>query len=574
MGKEKTKQKGTVQADQKNLSSNSQLAKLNKIVKSTYWTVAVGIVLLIAFTGVNALVMAESSKQLENTMYLNQYRMGSKTLTSEVRSYAVTGNEIYYNNYMKELNENKNRDIAWEGLEENNLTDEEWESLERIAKLSNSLVPLEEQAMVHTRNGNIAVATSLVFGEEYETKIQEINHLTDETITAIQERMNQKQRGLGILMLASEIIFIISFVLIVKKVKDTITFSKKELLQPIVKVSEQMTELAKGNFDVPLDLKEDDSEVGKMVGSIASMKTNFDKMIKEISGVLGQMGKGDYHIQIRQEYVGEFVLIKESLLKIAADTTKTLNTIRDVATEIDGGASQLAQASLDLAEGCTVQADQVREVAEQIDEMAKNVEKNALEAENTAELSNTAKILLLESNTRMQELKEAIGEISGCSEKIRTIIGTIEDIASQTNLLSLNASIEAARAGEAGRGFAVVAEQVKNLAEESTKAAGQTTKLIETTIAAVDKGIAIADLAAQNMNEVMLGAKDSTDKMMEIAETLKKEAGIMQRIDESVSKVSAIVDNNSATSEETAAVSEQQSAQVATMVQLMEQFRI
>ena len=159
----------------------------------------------------------------------------------------------------------------------------------------------------------------------------------------------------------------------------------------------------------------------------------------------------------------------------------------------------------------------------------------------------------------MQELKVAIGEISKCSEEIRSIIQVIEDIASQTNLLSLNASIEAARAGEAGRGFAVVAEQVKNLAEQSTEAAGETTKLIESTIDAVNKGIAIAE---------------ETEASMDMAQALQAEVSSVQQIDENITHVAGIVDNNSASSQETAAVSEEQSAQVHTMLQLMHQFQI
>ena len=148
------------------------------------------------------------------------------------------------------------------------------------------------------------------------------------------------------------------------------------------------------------------------------------------------------------------------------------------------------------------------------------------------------------------------------------------DIASQTNLLALNASIEAARAGEAGRGFAVVAEQVKNLAEESAKAAGETRKLIDTTVEAVQKGIAYADVTAESMVAVMDGAKQSTDMMEKMSVELREEAANMMKIDDNVARVAEIVDNNSATSEETAAVSEEQTAQVATMVQMMEQFII
>ena len=206
--------------------------------------------------------------------------------------------------------------------------------------------------------------------------------------------------------------------------------------------------------------------------------------------------------------------------------------------------------------------------------MSVSMEANAREAEESVKLSSAAGVKLQAGNEKMQELKVAIAEISKCSEQIGTIISTIEDIASQTNLLALNAAIEAARAGEAGRGFAVVAEQVKNLAEESANAAGETTKLIETTIEAVGKGINIADETVADMEEVMAGAIAATEKMGQIAEMLEENVEHMHRVNKSISEVSSVVDNNSATSEETAAVSEEQKAQVETMVLLMDKFKL
>ena len=545
----------------------SQSAMLQQNTRSTYRILIISIVMLILFIGSNMYLSRINSQQLEATMYLNQYRLGSKTLTAAVQSYAVTGDQTYYDNYMKELNEDKNRDIAWEGLQKDGLTDNEWALLNHIAEMSNGLVPLEEEAMDKAGSGDTQAAISYVFGEEYESTVQEITATTDNCINDIQARMAQKQNTLNLIMITTMVIFILCFLTIARKIVTTLTFAKQELLIPIVKVSEQMKVLAQGHFDSRLDLPEDDSEVGIMVQAVHFMNDNFTKMITEISEILGQMGQGNYR-------VGDFVQIKDSMVKIIADMKKALSTIQVSAQEIDGGSEQLAQAATDLAEGCTAQASKISEASQMIDAMAKSIEEKARVAQETADISKQSAQTVADGNAKMQELKVAIGEISKCSEEIRSIIQVIEDIASQTNLLSLNASIEAARAGEAGRGFAVVAEQVKNLAEQSTEAAGETTKLIESTIDAVNKGIAIAEETEASMDQVMEEAEASTKRMVDMAQALQAEVSSVQQIDENIAHVAGIVDNNSASSQETAAVSEEQSAQVHTMLQLMHQFQI
>ena len=572
--KKQEKEKSGLNMKEEPVYKNGQAAQLNKIVKDTYRVVGVGVILLILFTAINIIVSVANADQLESVLFLNQYRMGSKTLTSEVQSYAVTGKSIYCDNYYKELEVDKNRDVAIAGLRKNDITEEELKGFDEIAAMSNELVPLEVEAIEKASQGDLIGAMSLVFGDEYETTVQKINAYTDECIEKIQNRISKKQSVLLVIMFMSEILFVLSFIYIVKKVADAIRFSKKELLIPIVKVSDQMTELAKGSFAKEMDMQPDESEVGKMVEAIIFMKQNFSSMIHEISDVLDQMGSGNYHVEVTQEYVGEFVKIKDSLIKIVADMKQVLQTIKDTATEVDGGSEQLSKAAMDLADGCTIQSTKVTEVVEMVRKMASSMEEKAQDAQDTVMISSQAGELLMSGNQKMQDLKVAITEISKCSEEISTIIATIEDISSQTNLLSLNASIEAARAGEAGRGFAVVAEQVKKLAEESAQAAGETTVLIEKTVETVEKGIAIADETVRNMEEVMVGAKASTEKMAQMAEELREEANNMYIINENVSAVAEIVDNNSATSQETAAVSEEQTAQVATMVQMLSQFKI
>ncbi len=556
------------------LLSKSQSEMLRRNSKVTFRILITSIVFLVIFAASNIYLSRVNTLQLESTMYLNQYRLGSKTLTASVQSYATTGNQTYYDNYMTELNVDKNRDIAWEGLKGDNLNDSEWAQLEHIADMSQGLVPLEEQAMELAAAGDTAGAIALVFGDEYAATVAEINTVTDTCIQDVQNRMSRNQTILNMIMMISMGIFILCFLINSRKIITTLAFAKKELLLPVVKVSDQIQELARGHFEDHLDLPEDDSEVGTMVRAIHFMNDNFTKMVTEISRILGEMGEGNYQVAPTEEYVGDFIQIKESMEKIIADTRNTLSTIRNTANDIGSGSEQLAQAATDLAEGCTRQAGQISDSSQMINTMTKSIEEKAETAKQTAEISKEAAHTVEEGNQKMQELKAAISDISKCSEEIRSIIQVIEDIASQTNLLSLNASIEAARAGEAGRGFAVVAEQVKNLAEQSTQAAGETTKLIETTITAVEKGIAIAEDTESNMEQVMVNTQSAATRMIEMAQTLQTEAVNMKQIDERISQMTEIVDSNSASSEETAAVSEEQSALVQTMVHMMDQFTI
>ena len=556
------------------IKDKGQGAALRRLVKHAIMTVATGVIFLVLTIGVNLISSNAQSEQLNATKALNQYRNGSKSLTYSVQSYAVTGNKSYYDAYMKELNEDQSREKALEILKGINITSSEWEELNNISGLSEGLVPLEEEALESASGGDTETACGYVFSDEYEDTISQISLLTDDVIDKIQDRNSNKRTILNIIMIVIQVLFIGAFVFIVNDILKIIRFAREELLVPVEKVSLQMAELADGNFKVPFDLKEDESEVGSMVASINFMKRNITGMVREISDTLEQMSNGDYNINIQQEYVGEFVQIKDSFISIGEKMRKTLYTIREVSGHIDNGSEQLACAEEEIAEGCTAQAMQVAELVNIIGGMTDSMESNASAASDSVGIAAMAGESLQAGNQKMHELIDAISEISKCSEQIGSIIGDIEDIASQTNLLSLNAAIEAARAGEAGKGFAVVAEQVKSLAEESAKAAGRTTTLIETTIEAVDKGISIANETASNMSEVMDGAREATQKMGQIASMLQQDVKRMHEVNDNISQVSAVVDNNSATSEETAAISQEQNQQVEAMVSLMDQFVI
>ncbi len=559
---------------QNTLGENSQVARLGKITKRTKLSLIIGAVLLFLVFISGASYVANTYEQLEITMYLNQYRIGSKTLTAAVQSYAVTGDIQYYDAYMKELNEDKNRDIAWEGLEKNSLKDEEWANLNEIADLSNGLVPLEEEAMAAVASGDTQSAMDFVFGSEYGTAIQRINELTDTTINKILARLEAKKSGFLAFMIICAAAFVAGFVWLAMSSFKAIAFSRKELLTPIIKVSEQMKELADGNLHARLDLEADDSEVGSMVKAIEFMKDNLAGIIEEISFVLEQMGQGNYRVDVGHNYVGEYVQIKESLNKIIEEMKNTVATITSVSNDIDAGSGQLASAAEDLANACTSQAGEVSDLMLLLGELSEAIEYDEKEAEEAVKISNLSSSTLVASSQKMDELKVAMDEINDCSKQIIGVISAIADIGDEIDMLSLNASIESARAGEAGRGFAVVAEQVKKLAEASQSAVGETSDLIRRTVDAVDVGERIAAEAAVNMEEMLMGAEETTGRINGIVDKLKSELESISQINEGIGNMAGIVDNNSATSEETAAISEEQKQQVEALVELMSGFRV
>ena len=560
--------------EKENRETHSQVERFKRLTKSSYVVMATGILVMVIFVLATASLLFINKSQSQTSLYLNQYRLATNSLINEAQSYAVTGKITHYDNYMRELNGEKKREEAWNNLKEANIEESELKRLESVESMIKELLPLEEKAIGFAEKGKLQDAVSILYGDEYSGIIDRMESMLERCTENIESYFKSKETAAGIFMLFSGACFVILFFYILKNNLGTIKFSENELLHPIMDVSKHIIAISEGNFEGEVEVTQDDSEVGQMIQAIAFMKSNFSNMITEISNTLEQMAQGDYQVELKQEYVGEFIKIRESMERIVSETVDILSTIRNAADEINIGSEQLARAAEDLAEGGNIQSEKVTEVVRLVQEMHSSMEKQVLDADITVKLSTEAGDILMEGYKKMQNLKDAISNINECSSKINSIILTIQDIADETNLLSLNAAIEAARAGESGRGFAVVAEQVKKLAEESGRAAGETTKLIESTVLAVNKGILIADETAENMNEVMSAAKEATLKMQEMAIKLKEETSHMDEINKNIDEVALIVDNNSATSQETAAVSEEQAAQVVTMVNMLEQFKI
>jgi methyl-accepting chemotaxis protein len=286
------------------------------------------------------------------------------------------------------------------------------------------------------------------------------------------------------------------------------------------------------------------------------------------------MAQGDMTAKISQDYIGDFIPIKQALLKISDSLNETLSAIQVSARQVDGGAQQVSAGAQALAQGATEQASSVEELAASGSEVAEKVRQNAQHVNQVTEYIRETKEKVEEGTGQMSRMLESMQSINASSNEIGKIIKVIDDIAFQTNILALNAAVEAARAGSAGKGFAVVADEVRNLAGKSANAAKQTTALIESSVKSVKDGSEIADVTARGLDEIAKKVQLVGETIQKIDQASSEQAVAIEQITRGVEQVSTVVQTNSATAEQSSAASEELSAQSDMLNSLIGKFRL
>ena len=347
----------------------------------------------------------------------------------------------------------------------------------------------------------------------------------------------------------------------------------KKYIKPIDEVVAVADQLAMGDFSVSIEKNYND-EIGQLADKFGNMSERLSAIIKDLTRGLKEMASGNFNISPNVEHIGDFKDIEVALVKVIKDLSSTLSEINHVADTVASNASQLSDGAQAITEGATDQASSVQELQSTIANVSDQVDMNAHNANKANKMAEAVGHQIIESNNQVQQIVSAMEVITENSKQISSIINTIDEIASSTNLLALNASIEAARAGEEGRGFAVVATQVGNLAAQSADAAKSSGELIIQAINAVEEGKKIVDDAAAKLMESVEKTKELVENINQISIASEQQAESLKQVSEAANQIAAVVEENTAMAEESSASSEELASQADRLKELVGVFKL
>lgn len=471
---------------------------------------------------------------------------------------------------MNSLLEELNNEIVT--LEEELLTKESQERLEQIKLQVKEGTVYRQQIVDLAKSGKSDEARGIYkdryspIAADLRTKADEIGGYADELGLNFYNSGKSAEKLAYIILIAFFAVALAVIVVLVIYIVRSITI-------PVYEIERATKQLSEGDLSAIVTYESKD-ELGSLADSVRKLIGNLSGYILNISEVLKSMADGDMTVTVDMEYKKDFAPIKDSMENILNSMNVTLLQINQSSQQVAAGSYQVAAASQVLSQGATEQASSIEELVATITEITDQVNRNAASAQQANAMVSETTVEIENGNRQMMQLVEAMNNITRTSNQIRNIIKTIDDIAFQTNILSLNAAVEAARAGSAGKGFAVVADEVRNLAAKSASAAKDTTQLIENALMAIENGTAMVSQTEQSLETIEKKAELVAKFVNEIADASNSQAVALSQTNSGIEQISAVVQDNSATAEESAASSEELSGLAESLRRLIEQFKL
>lgn len=383
------------------------------------------------------------------------------------------------------------------------------------------------------------------------------------------ENAAQMERTITIMHLTTCVCLVLALVCLV----SLIQYVLRRVVKPIISITNSSKPLQEGRLELDLSYNAE-NELGDLANTLRQSLNLIHSYVADINRIMTELSAGNFDVQTSTSYIGDFRSIQTSFESFTSTLSRALGQITQAERRISANAEQLSSGSQALAQGATEQASSIEELYATLDDLSKSAKQNVEIASGAQEHARLTGEQVSSSSKQMEQMVSAMADISSTSQQIGQIIGTIENIAFQTNILALNAAVESARAGVAGKGFAVVADEVRSLAAQSDQAAKATKELIDNCVKAASRGSEIVQDVSTDLQKTLELVTRSNSDIGIIADAINGEAESISQVTEGIGQISAVIQTNSASSEETAAVSTELFDQARLLQEQTRKFRL